>query len=76
MKDQSQTPPFDLGTYMPFQLSVITARLFQNILGDAGFQVPEWRILMTLPALQRDNQGENPASIRMRTRVWGRAGRA
>jgi len=37
---------------MPFQLSVITARLFQNILGDAGFQVPEWRILMTLPAHQ------------------------
>ena len=26
--------------------------------------------------LQRDNQGENPASIRMRTRVWGHVGRA
>jgi hypothetical protein len=29
-----------------------------------------------LRALQRDNQGENPASIRMRTRVWGHVGRA
>jgi len=26
--------------------------------------------------VQRDNQDENAASIRMRTRVWGRAGRA
>jgi len=26
--------------------------------------------------LQRDNQDENPASIRMRTRVWGHVGRA
>jgi len=31
---------------------------------------------LVLSRLQRDNQGENPASIRMRTRVWGRAGRA
>jgi len=29
-----------------------------------------------LSRLQRDNQGENPASIRMRTRVWGHVGRA
>jgi len=27
-------------------------------------------------SLQRDNQDENPASIRMRTRVWGHVGRA
>ena len=26
--------------------------------------------------MQRDNQAENPASIRMRTRVWGLEGRA
>jgi tRNA 2-thiocytidine biosynthesis protein TtcA len=26
--------------------------------------------------MQRDNQDENPASIRMRTRVWGHVGRA
>ena len=30
----------------------------------------------SLAQLQRDNQSENPASIRMRTRVWGRVGRA
>ena len=30
----------------------------------------------TVDWLQRDNQDENPASIRMRTRVWGHVGRA
>ena len=31
---------------------------------------------VALQRLQRDNQDENRASIRMRTRVWGRGGRA
>jgi hypothetical protein len=45
--------------------------------------VPVWAAILMLMisgalplSLQRDNQGENPASIRMRTRVWGHVGRA
>jgi DNA-binding MarR family transcriptional regulator len=52
MKDQAQSLSFDLGEYMPFQLSVIAGRLFQRVMEDAGLQVPEWRIMMALPANQ------------------------
>ncbi len=52
MKDQAQSLPFDLTDFLPFQMSVIANRMFQNIVEDAGFQVPEWRIMMALPAHQ------------------------
>ena len=52
MKDQAQSLSFDLSDYMPFQLSVIAGRLFQRVMEDAGLQVPEWRIMMALPANQ------------------------
>ena len=50
MKDQSQTPNFDLSDFLPFQMSVISAQVFIRVIEDAGFQVPEWRIMMALPA--------------------------
>lgn len=52
MKDQAQSLPFDLTDFLPFQMSVISTRLFQRIIEDAGLQVPEWRIMMALPAHQ------------------------
>ena len=52
VKDQAQTLLFDLTDYLPFQMSVIAGRVFQNIMDGAGLQVPEWRIMMALPAHQ------------------------
>ena len=52
VKDQSQTLTFDLSEYLPFQLSVISTKLFTRVIEDAGLQVPEWRIMMALPANQ------------------------
>lgn len=52
MKDQAHNPPFDLTDYLPFQMSVIAGRVFGSILDSAGLQVPEWRIMMALPAHQ------------------------
>ena len=52
MKDQAQSLAFDLGEYLPFQMSVIASRVFQRVMEDAGLQVPEWRIMMALPSNQ------------------------
>ncbi|AHM03398.1 transcriptional regulator, MarR family [Roseibacterium elongatum DSM 19469] len=52
MKDQAQSLLFDLCDYLPFQMSVISGRVFQQVMEDAGLQVPEWRIMMALPANQ------------------------
>lgn len=52
MKDQAQTLSFDLTDFLPFQMSVIASRAFQRIMGATGLQVPEWRIMMALPAHQ------------------------
>jgi DNA-binding MarR family transcriptional regulator len=52
VKDQAQSLSFDLGEFLPFQLSVIAGRVFQRVMEDAGLQVPEWRIMMALPANQ------------------------
>ncbi len=52
MKDQEQSLNFDLADYLPFQMSVVSARLFNRVIEDAGMQVPEWRILMALPSNQ------------------------
>ena len=52
MKDQAQSLTFDLSEYLPFQMSVISARLFGRVIDDAGLQVPEWRIMMALPSNQ------------------------
>lgn len=52
MRDQAQTLPFDLTDFLPFQMSVIASRAFQRIIQAAGMQVPEWRIMMALPAHQ------------------------
>jgi len=52
VKDQSQSLPFDLTDFLPFQMSVIANRVFNRIMEDAGLQVPEWRIMMALPAHQ------------------------
>ena len=52
MKDQAQTNLFDLSDYLPFQMSVIANRVFHRIMEDAGLQIPEWRIMMALPAHQ------------------------
>lgn len=52
VRDQLQTLPFDLTDFLPFQMSVIAGRAFQRIIQSAGLQVPEWRILMALPAHQ------------------------
>ena len=52
MKDQAQSLLFDLTDFLPFQMSVIANRVFQRIMDDAGMQVPEWRIMMALPAHQ------------------------
>lgn len=52
MKDQSQSLTFDLSDYMPFQMSVLSAKMFTRVIEDAGLQVPEWRIMMALPANQ------------------------
>jgi DNA-binding MarR family transcriptional regulator len=52
VKDQAQSLAFDIADYLPFQMSVIAGRVFQRVMNDAGMQVPEWRIMMTLPANQ------------------------
>lgn len=52
MKDQAQSLLFDLSDYLPFQMSVIANRVFHRVMEDAGLQVPEWRIMMALPAHQ------------------------
>jgi len=52
VKDQAQALPIDLTDFLPFQMSVIAGRAFQRIMCDAGLQIPEWRILMALPANQ------------------------
>ena len=52
VRDQTQSLEFDLGEYLPFQMSVIAGRVFQRVMEDAGLQIPEWRIMMALPANQ------------------------
>lgn len=52
MRDQFQSLPFDLCDFLPFQMSVIAGRAFQSIMQAADLQVPEWRIMMALPAHQ------------------------
>lgn len=52
VKDQAHSLLFDLTDFLPFQMSVIASRVFQQIMDDAGLQVPEWRIMMALPAHQ------------------------
>jgi DNA-binding MarR family transcriptional regulator len=52
VKDQAQSLLFDLSEYLPFQMSVISNRVFQKVMEDAGVQAPEWRILMALTANQ------------------------
>lgn len=52
MKDQSESLTFDITDFLPFQMSVIASRVFQTIMDESGLQVPEWRILMALPAHQ------------------------
>ncbi|WP_284263526.1 MarR family winged helix-turn-helix transcriptional regulator [Roseicyclus amphidinii] len=52
MRDQAHTLPFDLSDFLLFQMSVIASRAFQRIMEDTGLQVPEWRIMMALPANQ------------------------
>ena len=52
MKDQAQSLNFDLTDFLPFQMSVIAGRVFSRIMEEAGLQVPEWRIMMALPANQ------------------------
>lgn len=52
MKDQAQSLVFDLTDFLPFQMSVIANRVFHGIIDASGLQVPEWRILMALPAHQ------------------------
>ncbi|MHA7887586.1 MarR family winged helix-turn-helix transcriptional regulator [Roseicyclus sp.] len=52
MRDQAHTLPFDLSDFLLFQMSVIAGRAFQRIMEDTGLQVPEWRIMMALPANQ------------------------
>lgn len=52
MKDQAQSLLFDLSDFMPFQMSVIASRVFARVMEDAGLQIPEWRIMMALPANQ------------------------
>ncbi|MEX3017253.1 MarR family winged helix-turn-helix transcriptional regulator [Gymnodinialimonas hymeniacidonis] len=52
MKDQSQSLTFDLSEFLPFQMSVLSARMFARVMEDAGLQVPEWRIMMALPSNQ------------------------
>jgi DNA-binding MarR family transcriptional regulator len=52
LRDQAHTLPFDLADFLPFQMSVIASRAFNRIMEDAGLQVPEWRIMMALPAHQ------------------------
>ncbi|GAB5447146.1 MarR family winged helix-turn-helix transcriptional regulator [Gymnodinialimonas sp.] len=52
MKDQGHSFTFDLSEYLPFQMSVISAQMFTNVIEDAGLQMPEWRIMMALPSHQ------------------------
>ncbi len=52
MKDQAQSLTFDLSEFLPFQMSVISAHMFNRVIEDAGLQVPEWRIMMALPSHQ------------------------
>lgn len=52
MKDQAHSFTFDLSEYLPFQMSVISAQMFANVIEDAGLQMPEWRIMMALPSNQ------------------------
>ena len=52
MKDQAQSLTFDLSDFLPFQMSVISSRVFSKVIEDAGLQVPEWRIMMALPTNQ------------------------
>jgi DNA-binding MarR family transcriptional regulator len=52
VRDQASNHPFDLTDFLPFQMSVIAGRAFQQIMDAAGMQVPEWRIMMALPAHQ------------------------
>ena len=52
VKDQSQSLLFDLTDFLPFQMYVIANRAFLRIMEEAGLQVPEWRIMMALPAHQ------------------------
>lgn len=52
MRDPANSLTFDLSDYLPFQMSVVSSRAFHKIIQDAGLQLPEWRILMALPANQ------------------------
>ncbi|MBF9048380.1 MULTISPECIES: MarR family winged helix-turn-helix transcriptional regulator [unclassified Roseobacter] len=52
MRDSSQSKTFELSDFLPFQMAVVSSRLFQTIMSDSGLQLPEWRIMMALPTNQ------------------------
>ncbi|MBO6626772.1 MULTISPECIES: MarR family winged helix-turn-helix transcriptional regulator [Paracoccaceae] len=52
MRDSIQAQIFNLSDFLPFQMSVVSTRLFQTIMADSGLQLPEWRIVMALPGNQ------------------------
>ncbi|MBF9029386.1 MarR family transcriptional regulator [Rhodobacterales bacterium HKCCE3408] len=49
MKDSAVATPIDLSGFLPFQMAIVSGRLFQRLIADAGLQLPEWRIMMVLP---------------------------
>lgn len=52
VKDSALNLRFDLSDYVPFQMAVVSARLFQKVIAEADMQLPEWRIMMALPQNQ------------------------
>lgn len=52
VKDSSQARQFSLKQFLPFQMAVVANALFSKVMAEAGLQVPEWRIMMALPAHQ------------------------
>ncbi|MEM6388577.1 MAG: MarR family winged helix-turn-helix transcriptional regulator [Pseudomonadota bacterium] len=49
MKDSTHHVPLDLTAFLPFQMAIVSSRLFQRMMSEAGLQLPEWRIMMALP---------------------------
>jgi hypothetical protein len=76
VKDQAQSLTFDLGEFLPFQLSVIAGRVFQRVMEDAGLQVPEWRIMMALPCHHRKRQDGHHRGHQRAAGAQGRPGPA
>lgn len=52
MKDSGAIETFNLSRYTPFQMAVVSSRLFQRIMAGANMQLAEWRIMMALPMHQ------------------------